>query len=133
MLYDFSKLNQKKLLMQKNFNTSKNILLTFLVLTNNLNLYFAFFNFYKAFLPHFFNKTYFKIKKNNFFFLKIYSRFRNFFTIHKYIFKLFLKNNKFLSFNLRLKNTKLKSLFFKNFTTKKYLTFLHYKNNFFKN
>jgi len=135
MLYNFSNLNQTTLLMQKNFNISKNTLLTFLFLTNNHSFYFVFFNFYKILPSLNLIKTFFKIKikKNNFFFFKLYSRFRNFFNFNKYIFKPFLRNNRFLVFNLKSKNINLRKKFFLNHFLKKNLTCLHYKNNFFKN
>lgn len=49
------------------------------------------------------------------------------------MFKLFFKNNKFFTFNLKLKENKFKIKSFKNFIFTKYPTFLFFKNNFFKN
>jgi len=49
------------------------------------------------------------------------------------MFKLFFKNNKFFTFNLKLTENKFKIKPFKNFLFTKYPTFLFFKNNFFKN
>lgn len=133
MLRSFLNLTPTTLIIQKNFNISKNILLTFLFLTNNFSLYFIWLNYYKTFFLLNTFKSFFQIKKNKFFFIKLYSRFRNFFNFNKYVFKFSFKNNKFLTFNLNTKNSFFKKNFNLNLFFKNHLTFLYYKNNFFKN
>ena len=128
---DFDKMH---LFNQKNFQNTKFNVSNYMYLTNNFFTFSSCLNLLIANKIKPTNLLKIKIKKNKYFFYKMYSQFRHFFFNKNYLFNHFLKFNKYLNFNLHIacKNKKIINY---SYLPKNYMFTFNtlYKKKFLKN
>lgn len=133
MFYDKKTLNNVLILLQKPYINNNFFISNYFFLTNN---FIPFSNFlYPLVNTYFLNSFYLNIKKNSFFFYKLFNQNRKYFLIKKYLFNNKLKFNRYFHFILNkhlFKNKKpLNRNFFFNFYPNYFLK--NYNLYFFKN